>query len=83
MENDTNAGYKAGESKAKADAQPLDEAALIEERRKKREAIKAKYRGAATPLLVQALQLGNESGSSTPRAESSGYSTARRSGQFL
>ena len=33
----------------------VDEAALIEERRKRREAIKAKHRGQATPLLVQAL----------------------------
>jgi serine/threonine-protein kinase PRP4 len=46
--------------------EPIDEATLIEQRRKRREAIKAKYRGAATPLLVQALQLGNESGQSTP-----------------
>lgn len=37
--------------------EPVDEARLIEERRKKREAIKAKYRGQATPLLVSALGL--------------------------
>jgi serine/threonine-protein kinase PRP4 len=37
--------------------QPLDEAALLEERRKRREAIKAKYKGQATPLLVSALHL--------------------------
>ncbi|RPB02009.1 kinase-like protein [Choiromyces venosus 120613-1] len=37
--------------------EPVDEARLIEERRKKREAIKAKYRGQATPLLVSALAL--------------------------
>lgn len=37
--------------------EPVDEAKLIEERRKKREAIKAKYRGQATPLLVSALGL--------------------------
>jgi serine/threonine-protein kinase PRP4 len=47
------------------DANPVDEATLIEERRKRREAIKAKYRGQATPLLVQALQLGNKTGPST------------------
>ncbi|KAL8795502.1 MAG: hypothetical protein Q9195_002091 [Heterodermia aff. obscurata] len=35
--------------------QPVDEAVLIEERRKRREAIKAKHRGQATPLIVQAL----------------------------
>jgi serine/threonine-protein kinase PRP4 len=41
----------------------LDEAALIEARRKRREAIKNKYRGQATPLLVQALHVGSEAGS--------------------
>lgn len=40
--------------------QPVDEAALIEERRKKREAIKAKHRGRSTPMLVQALASGKE-----------------------
>lgn len=46
----------------------VDETALIEERRKRREALKAKYRGQETPLLVQALHLGakvNSSASST------------------
>ncbi|KAI9675824.1 MAG: U4/U6 small nuclear ribonucleoprotein prp4 [Trizodia sp. TS-e1964] len=54
------------------ESKPVDEATLIEERRKRREAIKAKYRGQATPLLVQALQLGNESdfsSKSTPKLE--------------
>ena len=45
-------GDQAG---ALADDQPMDEATLIEARRKRREAIKAKHRGQATPLLVQAL----------------------------
>lgn len=40
--------------------QPVDEAALIEERRKRREAIKAKHRGQTTPMLVQALALNND-----------------------
>lgn len=44
---------------------PLDEAALLEERRKRREAIKAKYKGQATPLLVSALAL-NTPTSATP-----------------
>jgi serine/threonine-protein kinase PRP4 len=44
--------------------EPLDEDALIEQRRKRREAIKAKYRGSAPPLLVQALQLGDKPGQS-------------------
>lgn len=43
----------------------LDEAALIEERRKRREAIKNKYRGQATPLLVQALHVGSDGVSPT------------------
>ena len=46
----------------------VDENALIEERRKRREALKAKYRSQKTPLLVQALHLGvdaNSSASST------------------
>lgn len=55
--------------------EPLDEAALIEQRRKRREAIKAKYRGSGTPLLVQALQLADKSGQSTPGQEDSATST--------
>ena len=43
------------EPTATVQSQPFDEVALIEERRKRREAIKAKHRGQATPLLVQAL----------------------------
>ncbi|KAI9871243.1 MAG: U4/U6 small nuclear ribonucleoprotein prp4 [Pleopsidium flavum] len=78
-ENATAAGYEAPEKHETADTQPKDEVTLIEERRKRREAIKAKYRGSATPLLVQALQLGNESGLSTPRAQGSGSTTSRRS----
>ncbi|PGH23377.1 CMGC/DYRK/PRP4 protein kinase [Polytolypa hystricis UAMH7299] len=42
---------------------PVDEATLIEQRRKRREAIKAKYRGQAAPLLVQSLHVANETGS--------------------
>ena len=49
--------------------EPIDEATLIEQRRKRREAIKAKYRGQATPLLVQALQLGIKTESATPSVE--------------
>jgi serine/threonine-protein kinase PRP4 len=61
------------------ESKPLDEAALIEERRKRREAIKNKYRGQAPPLLVQALHLGADSISASPGAESYS-STPRRSG---
>ncbi|KAL9122158.1 MAG: hypothetical protein Q9187_001287 [Circinaria calcarea] len=51
------------------DAPPLDEAALIEARRKKREAIKAKYRGQETPMLVQALALNNGSAPNSPKPD--------------
>ncbi|OAP63366.1 hypothetical protein AYL99_02593 [Fonsecaea erecta] len=54
----------------------IDEAALIEERRKRREAIKNKYRGQAPPLLVQALHLGAESTPASPALES--YTTTPR-----
>ncbi|KAL8678538.1 MAG: hypothetical protein Q9186_005118 [Xanthomendoza sp. 1 TL-2023] len=46
----------------------LDEAALIEERRKRREAIKARHRGQANPLLVQALALDNALAPNSPKA---------------
>ncbi|KAG8525903.1 uncharacterized protein KY384_000665 [Bacidia gigantensis] len=46
-----------------------DEAALIEERRKRREAIKARHRGQATPMLVQAPALEKDSEPNTPRLE--------------
>jgi serine/threonine-protein kinase PRP4 len=42
----------------------IDDTALIEERRKRREALKARYRNQETPLLVQALHLGAEVNSS-------------------
>lgn len=67
-------------AEAPEDVAPVvDEAEAIEDRRRRREAIKAKYKGqAATPLLVQALQSGNASasgslqaGSATPRSEAS------------
>lgn len=49
------------------DQPPADEAKLIEERRKRREAIKAKHRGQATPLLVQALTLDKTSAPKSPK----------------
>lgn len=57
--------------------EPLDEAALIEQRRKRREAIKAKYKGSAAPLLVQTLQLGDKSGASTPGQQSDNTRSSR------
>lgn len=58
----------------------LDEAALIEERRKRREAIKNKYRGHATPLLVQALHVGSDGGS-PGAASTSATPDTRKSGK--
>lgn len=46
----------------------LDEAGQIEERRKRREALKNKYRGQATPLRIQALHLDADAGSTTSEA---------------
>ncbi|KAL6246986.1 U4/U6 small nuclear ribonucleoprotein prp4 [Rhinocladiella similis] len=48
----------------------VDEAALIEQRRKRREAIKNKYKSQATPLLVQALHTGAEAKTGSPAPES-------------
>lgn len=62
-------------------SKPVDEASLIEERRKRREAIKNKYRGHAPSLLVQALHVGADSTPGTP-GPSSLASTPRRSGEF-
>lgn len=45
--------------------QPLDEAAQLEERRKRREAIRAKYKDQAPPLRVQALHLGGDGDSAS------------------
>ena len=39
---------------------PLDEKALIEERRKRREAIRAKYQAQPSPMLIQALHVNSE-----------------------
>ncbi|KAE8146542.1 kinase-like domain-containing protein [Aspergillus avenaceus] len=50
-------------------AEPVDEAAQLEARRKKREAIRAKYRGQATPLRLQALHIASDRDSSTPSTD--------------
>jgi len=52
--------------------EPLDEAKLLEERRKRREAIKAKYKGQATPLLVSALHI-NTSAPNSPMSGTKSY----------
>lgn len=60
---------------------------MIEQRRKRREAILAKHRRGATPLMVQALQLGDKAASETPtRSEIDGddaRSTSRNGMQEL
>lgn len=50
--------------------EPLDEAAQIEQRRKRREAIKAKHRDQQTSLLTQTLTMSRSSLPSTPATES-------------
>ena len=47
--------------------QPADEITLIEERRKRREAIKARHRGQATPLIVRSMALPASSVPPTPK----------------
>jgi serine/threonine-protein kinase PRP4 len=61
--------------------QEMDESALIEERRKRREAIKNKYRGQATPLLVQALHVNSE-GVSPAAASTPATPDTRKSGKI-
>lgn len=65
----------------------LDEAALIEQRRKRRAAVLAKHSRGATPLLVQALQIGDKTTSETPiRSEADAdetHSSSREGTQSL
>ena len=56
------------------DGRPLSEAEIIEQRRKRREAIKAKHK-APQPLLVQALEHNTTSAPPTPQHESSGQTS--------
>lgn len=65
-----------------ADVEPapqMTEDELIEQRRKKREAIKAKYRNQQPPLLVQALEQNTLSAPSTPHHDSSGMTSEHAS----
>ena len=64
-------------------APQLTEDELIEQRRKKREAIKAKYRNQQPPLLVQALEQNTLSVPSTPQHESSGVTSEHASCEYL
>ncbi|KAL4896966.1 kinase-like protein [Aspergillus ambiguus] len=59
-----------------ASAEPVDEAAQLEARRKRREAIRAKYRGQATPLQLQALHIASDRDSATPGAEATASTAA-------
>ncbi|RMZ80821.1 hypothetical protein DV737_g2874, partial [Chaetothyriales sp. CBS 132003] len=62
-----------------------DESAVIEERRKRREAIKNKYRGQGTPLLVQALHSRtdtNTAADNTPALDSAGSSPGQSDQQL-
>ena len=62
------ASAKNEQEQAQADtARAVDEATLIEERRKRREAIKAKYRGQVTPLQLEAMALDSTSAAATPK----------------
>lgn len=57
-------------------AEPMDEAAAVEARRRRREAIKAKYRSQASPMHLKALQVpGGETDSSTTGTEPMDTST--------
>lgn len=68
-----------------ADVEPapqMTEDELIEQRRKKREAIKAKYRNQQPPLLVQALEQNTLSAPSTPHHDSSGVTSEHASCEY-
>ena len=60
-------------------ASQLTEAELIEQRRKRREAIKAKHKGNNPPLLVQALEAHMPSAPPTPFHDSSGGTSEQQS----
>ncbi|GFF44112.1 serine/threonine-protein kinase prp4 [Aspergillus udagawae] len=61
----TTPAVQESQATAEEPAETLDEAARLEARRRRREAIKAKYRGQATPLRLQA-HIGADTDSSTP-----------------
>ncbi|KAF2766479.1 kinase-like protein, partial [Teratosphaeria nubilosa] len=57
----------------------LSEAEIIEQRRKRREAIKARHGKSQAPLLVQALEQNMQSAPATPAHESSGATSEQQS----
>ena len=75
---------EAASNDVEAETAPqLTEDELIEQRRKKREAIKAKYRNQQPPLLVQALEQNTLSVPSTPHHDSSGVTPEHASCEYL
>lgn len=61
-------------------SEPVDEAAVLDARRKRREAIRAKYRSQASPMHLKALHIGDvETDSSTPGTDASMRETSGRS----
>lgn len=87
----TNSSYSVDEPSAseaveESQPEPLDEAAALEARRKRREAIRAKYRSQASPLHLQPLQVDTDSSTpgSTPVAEpASAQDTTGKLGDFI
>jgi serine/threonine-protein kinase PRP4 len=72
LANRDSAPENSAEEAAKEDVPELDEAAQIEERRKRREALKAKLlKGQGPSLLAQVLHIASDSGQSTPKVEMS------------
>lgn len=84
--NNRNISVETEEATKEAESEPtptLTEDELIEQRRKRREAIKAKYKNQQPPLLVQALEQNTMSAPSTPQHESSGLTSERASCEYL
>ncbi len=65
------------------DAEPLDEAALIEERRKRRQAVLAKHKAGPTPLMAQALGLGDKSTPDTSARSETKDARSTRDGMHI
>jgi serine/threonine-protein kinase PRP4 len=65
----SNAEKDSQKDQGEIDLTMLDEAAQIEARRKRREALKAKLKSQPSPLLAQALHTASDSGHITPRTD--------------
>ncbi|KAL2868283.1 putative serine/threonine protein kinase (Prp4) [Aspergillus lucknowensis] len=64
-----HANCSADDSAGQQPIETLDEAAQLEARRKRREAIRAKYKAQETPLRIQALHLGGDGDMTTPTSD--------------